>query len=160
MFPTCLPCHPAIWIFTSFLRFLWLPVWGCFSPLSHTVLLKSFSWIVMDGLKCKQAPAVRAQRRKPIKFKSFQILGEGCPCAAGVPVIFTREWSHEDICLKSLAGRIYLEDMWDTSSNHKEWKQMWTKYNWVLINTVWERYPEKTGHLKETQQEKKNLIGT
>lgn len=33
--------------------------------------------------------------------------------------------------------------------------EMWAKYNWVLINIVWERYPENTGHLKQRQREKK-----
>lgn len=79
--------HPAILIFTSFLRFLWLPVWGHFSPLSHTVLLMPFTWIVMDGLKRTQGHALRVQRRKPIKFSdsggglhlySLPLLLQGC----------------------------------------------------------------------------------
>lgn len=33
---------------------------------------------------------------------------------------------------------------------------MWDQTDWVLIDTVWDYYPEKTPHLKKTQHKEEN----
>lgn len=160
-------CHFGLYFLP---HIIWM---SCVRPLlsfvphccGDAIHLDCYGWFETQTRTCTQSPKKKTHQNQEcpdsgggLRVYSFQLLLQGCQS-------FLQESSLGHMKTFALKLNFCRQKLSREYLGHQFKPARWTETavcwemraesNWVLINIVWESYPENTGHLKQRQREKK-----